>query len=210
MVDAESEPPTDASTQVRVITIRTATQPDIPHLADLVRQQVVYQLQFGSHLILNPKADWVKYVYARLQRRDAEVLVADKDGTLVGYIDIRIIQQGATSMAGRLKTALRRLANPFHNDVAPVFLPRRYGFIEDIYVAPSLRNSPVGVGVRLWRSSLPWFELKRVSHIECSIAARNGASQTFLRKLGFKTAAVLLSKDLSDERSSLTTHRLRE
>ena len=193
-----------------MITIRAATQPDIPQLADLVHQQVVYQLEFSSHLTLNPKADWVKYVSARLRRRDAEVLVADKDGTLVGYIDIRIIQQGTTSMAGWLKTALRRLAHPFQNDVAPVLLPRRYGFIEDIYVTPSLRNSPVGVGVRLWRSSLPWFELQRVSDIECSIAARNDASQTFSRKLGFKTAAVLLSKDLSDEKSSLTAPHLRE
>ena len=184
-----------------MITIRPATRPDIPQLADLVRQQVEHQLQLDSYLALNPKVDWVKYVTARLDRKDAEVLVADKDGTLVGYTDFRIVQQGTTSRAGLLKAALRRLLRLIKNEPLSIIESRRYGFIDDIYVVPSMRNSPVGMGVRLYRSGLPWFELRHVSHIECSITARNEGAQAFTEKLGFKTAALLMRKNLLDDKN---------
>ena len=184
-----------------MITIRPASQPDIPRLADLVRQHVEYQLQLDSHLTLNPKADWVNYVTARLNRKDAELLVADKDGTIIGYTDIRIVQQRTTSIAGRLKVALRRVLHPFRREPPSILEPRRYGFIDDIYVDPSMRNSPVGVGVSLYRSSLSWFKLQQVNHIEGSIAALNEGTQTIAQKFGFKTVAMLVRNDLSGDQS---------
>lgn len=97
-----------------------------------------------------------------------------------------------------MKAALRSLLRLFRKETSSILKPRRYGFIDDIYVAPTMRNNPVGVGVKLYRSSLSWFELRRVNHLQCSINAGKKGVQVLSRKFGFKTVAVLMSMNLSN------------
>ena len=101
-----------------MVDIRLATQQNLPQLADLVREELEQQRRVDPSSQLNPDVDWTEYVSAKLRRTDAEILVAEKGGTLVGYIDVRIVQQGRTSTGGRLKEVVLRLGHPFRRESA--------------------------------------------------------------------------------------------
>jgi GNAT superfamily N-acetyltransferase len=138
--------------------------------------------------------DWTGYVAARLRRSNAGILVAEDDGDLVGYIDIRVVRPGASSTRGRLKAVLRTLADSFGRECPSIISPRQRGVIDDIYVVPALRCQGVGTG--LLQASLQWFEQQDVSDIEAAIAVGNGASQNYFGKAGFEPVAVLVRKAL--------------
>ena len=177
-----------------MVEIRQATQKDLPQLARLVRREFEYQVTIDPCFQLNPEADWKEYVSARLRRSNAEILVAEKDGALVGYIDVRVIQHGLNGTGGRLKAALRKVVRPLRKGTGSIVQPRRFGFTEDIYVDPSVRGQLVAT--KLKESSFRWFKKRNVGEIEGLIAIGNEASRNLNRKLGFETVRVLVRKRL--------------
>lgn len=179
-----------------MIEVRPATKTDIPQLSDLVRRQIELQQGYDCLLQLVPDVDWDEYVSAKLDAPRSAILVAEKDGDLVGYIDIRIARQGILAATSRFKAIARLVLRLWRNYPTSILQPRRYGFIEDIYVVDSLRNRPVGAGGRLIKSSFDWFEQQQVSHIECTCAMPNQIAQKFVRKFGFEPTRVLMRKRL--------------
>ena len=115
--------------------IRPATPKDLPQLADLVRRE----------------ADWVRTVSAKLRRSDTQILVAEQDDHLVGFINVRVVQRGQRATDGWLKRMVRRLLRPSGAEPDSILQPMRFGFIEDVYVAPALRNQ--GIATALFRKA---------------------------------------------------------
>lgn len=179
-----------------MVDIRPARPEDLSQIANLVRQQAEYQQRLAPDILLNPQADWAGYVSSKLQRRDTTILVAQQMDNLVGYIEVRVVQQGRRSTGVGLRGVLRWAAHSFRKEPSPTIQPRRFGFIEDIYVEPSMRHRAVGVGVKLFNSSLRWFESQKVHEIEGAIWTNNQVAQNFSRKLGFEPIKVLVRKRL--------------
>lgn len=176
--------------------IRPAEPKDIPQLANLVCLQFEYQQTLAPFIELIPGVDWTRYVAQRLRRRNAQMLVAEKDGNLVGYIDFRVAQQGWTASNKGLMTWARRLKHIFTKEPVSIFQARRYGFIEDIYVDPSVRLTAIGLGVKLFNRSLQWFENQGVREVEGAISVGNHTSHKFFQRMGCQPIKYLMRKTL--------------
>lgn len=179
-----------------MIAVRPAAPSDIPALARLAREEAEYQAGLDVGLQVEPNADWNAYVAARLRRSNAVILVADRDGELLGYIDIRIRQQGFAPERSRLKTSFRRLLDRLRKAQPSVLGHRRYAFIEDIYVTPRLRRTGVEVFNRLFQHGMEWSRQRDVGEVEGVISASNGAVLDLAEKLGFQRARVMVRKKL--------------
>ena len=119
-------------------------------------------------------------------------MIAEGNGDLIGYLELRIISdKGSTST-----TLLRKIVDSFRKPSAPRFPRRRHGSIHDIYVQPHMRNSGLGVGFRLYKAGLRWFEQNDVHAIEGGVWVSNSAVLEICRKLGFETIRVLVRKKL--------------
>jgi ribosomal protein S18 acetylase RimI-like enzyme len=175
--------------------IRPANRQDLPQLAELVRREIEYQQQLAPCFQLVPRVNWAGYVSGRLQCRSTEVLVAEKSGHLMGYTEIRVVRQGQGHTGRQLKKMIQMPSRLFQKKPAlTVGGPNRLGFIEDIYVQPSLRNR--SVGFELFKSSLRWFEERDIQVVEAAIWIGNEASQNFFSKLGFTPQKLMMRKKL--------------
>lgn len=158
--------------------IRSATQHDIPHLAELIARDAV-RVKSGS---------------TELKVDDTEIGVAEHDGHPVGFIVMRVIQRGQCVADGWLNTIGSRLHHFSNPNPDSIVQPIRIGFIEDIYVQPSLRRR--SVGFELFKSSLGWFEERDINLLEAAIWIGNEASHNFFLKLGFTPKKLMIRKKL--------------
>jgi len=179
-----------------MVEIRPATQEDLPQLSSLVQQEFKLQQQFDNSIQLNSDIDWSAFVSARLVRSEAEILVADKNGYLVGYIDIRVVNQGRSISNIGLMKWVRMLKHIFTRVPVSVFKARRYGFIDDIFVDASLQSTAAGIGVKLFNSSLVWFESRGVREVEAVISAGNNNALKFSQSMGGQLVKYSMRKTL--------------
>jgi ribosomal protein S18 acetylase RimI-like enzyme len=173
---------------VPTIVIRFATRQDLPQLGDLVRQEVEYQQTLARSFELIPQVDWTGYISARLEHAGTEILVAEEDNELIGYIQVRLTQVEPRSLMDRLRAAVCRILRRRQRQAG------RVGFIEDISVVPSKRQQ--GVATKLLLNSLQWFQRQHLVEIQAAIWASNEASLSFFGKIGFEPFRLMMSKRL--------------
>ncbi len=156
------------------MTIRRMRPEDVDAVARLWEALVAYHRQLDTSL--PPAAPQGARRYARrlLDRIDdpmSRVLVADVDGTVVGYVLGVIV------------------------DLTPeMFMQDASGFLADIYVDESYRRS--GVGRALVTELVDWFRQKGVHYFEWHVAARNEDSIAFWRSLGGREVMLRMRADL--------------
>ena len=173
---------------VPTIVIRIATRQDLPQLGDLVRQEVEYQQTLARSFELIPQVDWAGYVSATFRDHSTEILVAEQDDHLVGYIVVRIIQASPCTLREWFTAVVRRYLRRKQRKVG------RIGIIEDIYIVSTLREH--GVATRLLQSSLQWFQSQHAAEIQAAIWTTNKVSLSFAHKSGFEPFKLVMSKRL--------------
>ena len=169
-------------------TVRCATRQDSHQLAELVRQEVELQQRLSRHFQLVPEVDWARYVSAKLQRSDCAIQVAEQDGRLVGFVEVRFIEPGHYAGGSRLRARARRLFRPWRKHT------ERLGVIEDVYVLPAHREG--GIATALVLQGMHWLQSQRVAQVQAAIWSDNQASLSFAQKLGFEKIRLTMSKKL--------------
>lgn len=76
----------------------------------------------------------------------------------------------------------------------PVFAQRLYGDIFDLAVTESHRRR--GVGEKLFAAAQAWFKSRGVRRMETRVATTNEVSTAFWRKMGFRSYAAHVFKNL--------------
>lgn len=102
---------------------------------------------------------WARWAGERMRDQNSIVLVAEKEGGLVGYC-----------MAYVEKSL-------------PVHKMKEHGYISDVYVDESERGK--GLASELVRRMLDFFREKGVKAVQITVAVRNEKAQKFWGKLGF-------------------------
>ncbi|QIG06730.1 GNAT family N-acetyltransferase [Proteus sp. ZN5] len=97
------------------------------------------------------------------------LLVADLDGKVVGF-----------SMAQIQET-------PMFN----CLVQRKYAYIYDIVVDPSVRSQ--GTGSLLLTAMKEWAKSERMTHLELSVLAENGAAKRFYEREGLKEVSTVMA-----------------
>jgi ribosomal protein S18 acetylase RimI-like enzyme len=162
---------------------------DVTRLIVLFQQEIAYQRHILPFYDLSPKFDWRRFVEVKLNNPNERLFVADEDGIVVGYIDVRMFRPA------RFR-ALRNMANRYLLREPPIsFVPSRsVGRIEDCYVQSRLRRR--GIGSALLTEGLEWLRSKGATAVELAVAKANESGKAFWEKHGFSPYRLLMSKTM--------------
>jgi ribosomal protein S18 acetylase RimI-like enzyme len=143
------------------LVLRTAVDSDFKQLEPLWRALYQHQYEHGMLLQLPEGAydAWLKSMQPFLGRF-ANIVVAELDGKLVGFV------------AGRVRT------------LPPYFGSATIGAISEVFVSDEYRSR--GIGERLLNFGLKWFVDQGVSRVELQVVAGNPGGIKFYRRLGWR------------------------
>jgi len=117
---------------------------------------------------------------ALLRQRGLRLLVAERDGRIVGYL------------AGKFERRLRGQ-------------PRRVGHIMETFVATELRRQ--GVGLALVENFLEWLRRKKAEDIKVGYVLGNRSAGSFWTGLGFRPYVVTANARPADVRARASSQR---
>jgi len=117
----------------------------------------------------NPEAGYGRFLVSQLGDADSTVLVADREGTVVGYV-----------YAGLEPLSWRELRGPS-------------GFVHDVYVDESARGQ--GIGRRLVRAAIEWLHGRGMRQVVLWSKTRNASAQQLFASLGFRNTMVEMTLD---------------
>lgn len=157
--------------------IRPATLHDLPQLRAL----------------LGRKAERARDIAIRLERAHTAILVAENEGRLVGYIEMRVVRRGRRERDGWLRRLACRLLNRPRSDPDAIMQPMRIGVIEHVSV-PSTSNKDITTA--LVQSGIRWLQSQEIFEVQTTVPLDDEAPQSFYRELGFEPMRYLVRKML--------------
>lgn len=116
-----------------------------------------------------PEAGYGRFLVAQIGREDATVLVAERDGAVVGY-----------AYAGLEPTSWKELRGAC-------------GFLHDVCVDEGARGARIGE--RLVRAAIDWLEAKGAPRVVLWSAAPNERAQRLFERLGFRRTMVEMTRE---------------
>src|SRR5689334_16511095 len=155
------------------ILVRRATRRDLPVLGRLGALLVRLHHEFDPKRFVAPpdnvETGYAQFLGSQLAADDAAVLVAERDGAVIGYV-----------YAGIEPFSWKEL-----RDTA--------GFVHDVVVDPAARRA--GAASALIEAAAAWVRSKNVANIMLGTAARNTAAQALFQRLGFRATMIEMTRD---------------
>lgn len=153
------------------LTIRKAKPSDLPEVVELWKELMDFHKDIDPLFTLSKDGpdNFLIWVEKQMELEDAELIIADVSGKIVGYTKIEI------------------------SNYPPVFEKKRYGMISDVSVAEEYRRQ--GIGQALFDKSNEWFEGKGISRIELRVSYVNPVARGFWERMGFKPYMITMYKE---------------
>ena len=156
------------------ITIRRGEQRDLAVVGEMGAQLVRMHHAFDARRFLTPPAGvaegYASFLGTQLARDDVAVYVADREGTVVGYV-----YAGVEPMSW-------------------MELREEAGFIHDIFVIEAARGS--GVAVRLAEAAIAWLAGRGMPRVLLWTVPQNEAARRLFGRLGFRQTMMELTREL--------------
>jgi ribosomal protein S18 acetylase RimI-like enzyme len=156
--------------------IRRATKADMPAIGRLGALLVQAHYDFDRQRFMRPTrstpSGYASFLGSQLDDPDVAVLVAERDGEVVGYAYM--------AMEGRDYMSLRDEA----------------GVLHDIIVDPGARRG--GVGRKLLAAALEFLNSRGAPRVVLSTAARNEPAQRLFATMGFRETMIEMTRELDD------------
>lgn len=156
-----------------MITVRPATPDDEATLGRfggaLVRQHHADDPRRFLQ-VTDPEAGYGRYLVSRISRPDARVLVAERDGHVVGYVYAEVEPVNWSELRGPA------------------------GVIHDVFVEAGARHR--GAGRALMEAVLAWIGSRERSQVVLSTKTRNESAQRLFASLGFRPTMIEMALDL--------------
>jgi GNAT superfamily N-acetyltransferase len=154
--------------------VRPAVPADLPALgrlgAHLMRVHFAFDARRFVEPVGDPAAGYARFLASQLHEPDATVLVAERDGTVIGYVYAGI--------------------EPFSWKE----LREEAGFVHDIVVDEAARGA--GVATTLMDAAAAWVTSRGVNRVMLWTAAPNVAAQRLFVRLGFRPTMIEMTRDL--------------
>jgi ribosomal protein S18 acetylase RimI-like enzyme len=162
-------PPPDES----AATVRPATAADIPVAGRLgaVLVRMHHELDAQRFMPATPRTrhGYASWLRSQLEERSVIILVAERDGEVIGYTYAAIEGPDWMSLRGPA------------------------GVLHDIVVDPAARGQ--GIGRLLLEATIAALEARRVPRIVLSTAARNEAAQRMFARAGFRPTMIEMTRE---------------
>jgi len=156
------------------LTIRRATEADLPTLgvlgASLLRAHYAFDQQRFMAPRGDPEAGYAWFLGSQLKEDDVAVFVAERAGTVVGYVYAGLEPQSWKE--------LREAA----------------GFIHDVVVTPEAQRH--GVASALIEAACDWFRSIGAPRVVLWTAEKNEVAQRLFARLGFRRTMIEMTREL--------------
>jgi ribosomal protein S18 acetylase RimI-like enzyme len=154
------------------VTVRNAREHDLDMIIELWKELMDFHKVRDPHFSRSPHGHdkFMEHISGAIASETSKVLVAEHDGTIVGY-------------------CLAFIAN-----YPPVFEKEVRGDIADLAVTENYRRT--GVGEKLCKEIQHWFKEKKVQRIEVRVAVTNEVSTSFWRKMGYRPYLEILYNEI--------------
>ena len=156
------------------MTIRRAEKRDLDALGRLGATLMRTHYAFDPQRFLEPHRDaesgYAWFLGSILDSDDATVLVAERDGTIDGYV-----------YAALEPLSWKELRGPA-------------GFIHDVAVREEARRS--GIASELMRAAIDWLRERGAPRVILWTAAPNAAAQSLFRQIGFRETMIEMTLEL--------------
>jgi ribosomal protein S18 acetylase RimI-like enzyme len=154
--------------------IRTATRADLPALGRLGASLVRVHYAFDPQRFMAPgedaEAGYAWFLGTQLRRKDVVILVAERDGAVVGYVYAGIEPRNWKEL----------------RDEA--------GFIHDVLVEDTARG--VGVAAALIERAVAWLREAGAPRVVLWTASPNAAARRLFARLGFRDTMVEMTREI--------------
>src|SRR4051812_5693941 len=155
------------------IVIRRATRADMPAVGRLGAELIEVHHAFDPQRFMAPRGDaaggYAWFLGSELDNAQAVVLVAERDGDLVGY-----------AYAGLEPQSWKELRDPA-------------GFIHDVVVVEQARQE--GIATRLMEAASRWLEEAGAPRVMLWTAERNAPARRFFAGLGFRRTMIEMTRE---------------
>jgi GNAT superfamily N-acetyltransferase len=156
------------------VTIRRATDEDAPALGRLGALLLRTHYDFDRQRFMapgrSPEAGYGAFLVSQLEDDDVIVLVAERDGQVVGYV-----------YAGLEPRSWKELRDAC-------------GFIHDVAVEESRRRS--GVATALIEAAVAWLKDRGAPRVMLWTAEKNAGAQPLFERLGFRRTMIEMTREL--------------
>jgi ribosomal protein S18 acetylase RimI-like enzyme len=156
------------------VAIRPATVKDLAIIGELGALLVRTHHGFDPQRFMNAGPDAGKHYGAflgsQLRRRDAAVFVAERAGTVVGYVYVELEPRNWKELRDES------------------------GFIHDVVVAPAERRT--GVGTELLAAATQWLTSRGAPRVVLWTAERNEGAKRLFEGAGFRPTMIELTREL--------------
>jgi ribosomal protein S18 acetylase RimI-like enzyme len=154
-------------------TIRRAETRDLPAIGHFGVLLLRTHFEFDRQRFMAPRPDsedgYAWFLGAQLERDDAVVLVAEREGSIVGYV----------------YAAIEPLSWKELRDEA--------GFIHDVYVDEGARG--LGLATALLEAATRWLAERGVPRVILWTAAANTSAHRVFRRLGFRATMMEMTRE---------------
>ena len=154
--------------------IRKARPADAPALGVLGAALMHTHYAFDAHRFLDPgegaEAGYAEFLVSQLDDKAAMVLVAERDGAIVGYVYAAIEPLSWKDLRGEC------------------------GFIHDLLVADAARGA--GVGEALLNHAIDWLRQQDMPRVVLGTAAQNESAQRLFKRRGFRATMIEMTLEL--------------
>jgi ribosomal protein S18 acetylase RimI-like enzyme len=157
------------------LTVRPATRKDLPELGKLGALLLRAHYGFDPKRFMAPGADpeqgYAWFLGTQLESADVVVLVAERDGAVVGYVYAGIEPQSWKE------------------------LREECGFIHDVAVKESGRR--LGVATALLEAAMAWLRERGMPRVVLWTAERNEGAHRLFTELGFRRTMIEMTRELT-------------
>lgn len=168
---------------MNAITLRQATRSDLPALGQLGALLMHTHYNFDHQRFLDPGDEpaggYSWFLGTQLDLDDVVVFVAERDGTIVGYV-----------YAGLEPLSWKELRGPA-------------GFIHDIVVADTARRT--GVATQLIDAAISWLREQGAPRVMLWTAAQNESAQRLFAARGFRHTMVEMTLEIDPAKAGSHT-----
>ncbi len=153
------------------LTIRKAKPSDLAEVVELWKELMDFHRELDPLYTCSEDGpdNFLKWIKKQMKIEDAELIVADVSGNVIGYAKIEIAKY------------------------PPVFEKKKYGMISDVAVSKKYRRR--GIGRILFEESIKWFSEHKIDRIELRVSNANDIAQGFWNKMGFKPYMTTMYKE---------------
>lgn len=155
--------------------IRKAAHRDLDALGRLGVMLMHTHCDFDSRRFLTPgegsSRGYASFLGSVLDSPDDQVFVAERDGTIVGYVYVALEPMSWKDLRGPA------------------------GYVHDLAVAEEARRS--GIGTKLMEAALGWLRERGAPRVILGTAAANARAQALFHGLGFRDTMIEMTLELN-------------